>query len=67
MFQYIPEKIIAEAAEHMKDDTESSNFHLLLEEGKIYKDADLIPVYLYDATTGQIGVTSKQYIHKKFH
>jgi hypothetical protein len=69
MFQFIPEKAIAEAAElvaHEEGDN-NNNFNRLLREAQLYRQAALTPVYLYDNKTGQIGVTTLQCIHKKYH
>lgn len=69
MFQFIPEKAIAEAAElitHEEGESDNS-FNRLLLEAQVYRQAALTPVYLYNTKTGQIGVTTLQNIHKKYH
>lgn len=69
MFQFIPEKAIAEAAELVayEEGDNDNNFNRLLLEAQLYRKAALTPVYLYDNKTGQIGVTTLQSIYKKYH
>lgn len=67
MYQIIPERVIRESAEHMRDEDPLNSFHFLLEEGELYKEADLTPVYLMNTETRVVMVTSRQYMNKKFH
>ena len=69
MFQFIPEKTIAEAAEltAYEEGNNDNNFNRLLSEAQIYRQAALTPIYLFNTKTGQIGVTTLQNIHKKYH
>jgi len=67
MYQIIPEKIIKNAAEYVKDAEASNSFTLLLNEGSIYKEASLTPVYLLNTSTNMVLVTSRECMRKKFH
>lgn len=67
MYQIIPEKVIKSAADHMRESDPLNNFHFLLEEGEIYKDADLTPVYLLNTTTKEVPVTSRECMSKRYH
>ena len=67
MYQIIPEKIVRSAAEYMSDTEPYNSFYLLLEEGKIYKHANLVPVYLLNTLTSEVSVTSRENMRKKFH
>lgn len=71
--QVVPEKLIREAAEAVAQATESmepdekhNSFIYALENGKIFKENDLSPVYLLDHARMAIYVTSKQRIQKSF-
>lgn len=67
MYQIIPEKVIKSAAEHMRETDPLNNFHFILEEGELYKEAELTPVYLLNTETKEVLVTSKECMSKKFH
>lgn len=67
MYRIIPEKIIKSAADHMRSEDPLNNFHFLLEEGEIYKDADLTPVYLYNELTKEMVVTTRECMSGRYH
>lgn len=68
--QIVPEKVIREAAEaieSMEPAEKQNSFIYALENGKIFKENDLSPVYLLDQQKMAIYVTSKERLKKKFH
>lgn len=67
MYQIIPEKIIKSAAIQLKEKEPLNAFLLLLEEGALYKEASLTPVYLLNTLTEEVLVTSRECMRKKFH
>ena len=67
MYKIVPEKIIRNAADHMREEDPLNSFHILLEEGELYKEANLKPVYLYNEKTRQMTVTSRECIQGIYH
>lgn len=65
--QIVPERVIKEAAEVLSPEEKQNSFIYALENGKIFKDNDLSPVYLLDHQKMAIYVTSKERLKKKFH
>lgn len=67
MYQIVPEEVIKDAADKMRDQDPLNSFHFLLEEGELYKEADLIPVYIINMETQEVMVTSTQCMDKNYH
>lgn len=67
MYQVIPEKVIKNAADEMRSEDPLNSFHFLIEEGELYKDAGLTPLYLHNVNDNKVLVTSKEYMSNKFH
>lgn len=65
MVEIVPERRIKEAAKHLAG--EPNSFSALLDLGKQYRSADLTPIYLFDRSTAEIYVTSKEKVSGKFH
>jgi len=65
--QIVPEKIIREAAKQIAAEEKNNSFIYALETGKVFKDNDLSPIYLFDVETKSIYVTSKERMKKMFH
>lgn len=61
----IPENIIREASEFMKDP--NNNFARILVIGEAYKKAGLTPIYLFNETDGTIHVRIEETFGKKLN
>lgn len=67
MYRIIPENVIKSSADDMRETDPLNSFYILLEEGEIYRDADLTPIYLYNETTKEMLVTSRECMEKDYH
>jgi hypothetical protein len=67
ILQIVPERVIKEAAQVMKQEEKNNSFIYALETGDVFRENDLSPVYLLDEKTMSIYVTSKERLKKKFH
>lgn len=65
--QVVPEKTIRQASKDPLLDGEYNSFTYALENGKVFRENDLTPVYLLEHNTMAIYVTSKQHLKKMFH
>lgn len=62
----ISESILKEAAKAHPEEKDNS-FIYALDAGRVFKENDLSPVYLFDQHSKSIFVTSKERIKKMFH
>jgi hypothetical protein len=67
MYQVIPEKIIKNCAMELENEEPNNSFKSLLEEGKIYKQASLTPMYILNVETREMMVTSREKMSEKCH
>lgn len=65
MLHEVPEEVIQKAAKTMRDP--SSNFIYVLEMGKIFKEAGMTPLYLYNLEDHTIMVTTEERASNKLH
>lgn len=67
MYHIIPEKLIENSAEIMRELDPLNRYYFLLEEADLYRAANLTPIYLLDIGTDEVFVTSQEYMSRKFH
>jgi len=48
-------------------DENNNIFQQALDEGKIYSEALITPVYIYNQYTRELSVTSEERLNKKYH
>jgi hypothetical protein len=69
-YEIVPEALLEEAASvyaKTEDNSKSNSFIYALEKGKIFKENDLSPIYLYEPLTKVIYITSIERIENLFH
>lgn len=67
MVYVVTKKSITLASKDPELDQSNNTFIYALEVAKIYKNADLTPLFLYDEVENQLIVTSKERIGNYFH
>jgi hypothetical protein len=66
MFAIVPEYVIKNYA-MLNADENNNIFQQALDEGKIYSEALITPVYIYNQYTRELSVTSEERLNKKYH
>lgn len=70
-WEEIPERKLKEAIEMCKTygdpGQDALNFESVLSAGKIYKDAGMTPVYVFDDLTCRLAVYARETYGKKLH
>lgn len=63
----LSEKTVKSASVDESSEGGTNTYIYALEQGKIFKQNKLSPIYLYDEENSLIYVTSKEHIKKMFH
>lgn len=63
----IPEQTVKDAAKTERYDNPNNTFDRLLKVAKMFRQANLTPIFLYDEDEMNLYVTTKEKIENKFH
>ena len=66
-WEEIEESTLNQCAQQVSLTENENNFVSILDAGRIYKEAGLTPIYIYDKIRGELGVYAEELLDRKLN